>query len=56
MKHTFSKRAVLIDAETGAAQQLAHAFEMLARCIRAAPLPPDWNRPGEPYETMRAEY
>lgn len=46
----------VIDAETGAAQQLAHAYEMLARWIREAPMPPDWNRPGEPYETMRAEY
>jgi len=56
MKHTFSTWALLIDAETGAAQRLAHAYEMHARWLREAPLPPEWNRPDEPYETMYAEH
>lgn len=41
--------------ELGAAQQLAHTHEQFARWIRAIPLPAEWSRPGEPWETMIAQ-
>lgn len=44
------------EVELGAAQQLAHALHQFALWIREAPRPPDWYRPGEPYETMEAEW
>ncbi|MFO0559155.1 MAG: hypothetical protein U0269_14160 [Polyangiales bacterium] len=44
------------DAELGAAQQLAHAQHQFALRIREAPVPPDWVRSGEPYETLRDEW
>jgi hypothetical protein len=44
------------DVELGAAQVLADAYFQFARLVRDAPEPPDWSRPGEPYETLRAEW
>jgi hypothetical protein len=44
------------DVELGAAQVLADAYGQFARLVRDAPEPPDWSRPGEPYETLRAEW
>jgi tetratricopeptide (TPR) repeat protein len=42
--------------EIAAAARLADMFYQFARIIRQAPMPPDWQRQGEPYETLRAEY
>ncbi len=42
--------------EIAAASRLADMFYQFARIIRQAPMPPEWQRSGEPYETLRAEY
>ncbi|MDP3276506.1 MAG: tetratricopeptide repeat protein [Deltaproteobacteria bacterium] len=42
--------------EIAAAARLADMFYQFAQIIRRAPMPPDWSRPGEPYETLRATY
>lgn len=42
--------------EIAAASRLAEMFYRFAKIIREAPMPPEWQRPGEPYETLRATY
>lgn len=42
--------------EIAAASRLADMFYQFAQIIRQAPMPPEWQRQGEPYETLRAEY
>ncbi|MBL8679260.1 MAG: tetratricopeptide repeat protein [Myxococcales bacterium] len=42
--------------QIAAAARLADMYVRFASIIRESPFPPDWNRPGEPYETLRLEW